>query len=253
MLCDNLDVTTSSSFGKEMQELSYLCMHATRESVVLVDELGRRTSVREGAAIAWATVEFLAETRCRSVFVTHFGVLTRLESLSAGGVRNYHLAVGTETDKEQCAAKDETKKLGRSMCTLRFEYRLLSGPSQVDHYGLRLAVRVGFFQPALDLAKELLPLMGGTREGQSIDNVAHGASAPGVDGPVGSGHATVEPVGRNSGEPRESEERRDGGDDPVYSTEVNARLSGATGVSSIAVVSSESDLSETLRELSLTL
>ncbi|ESL07661.1 mismatch repair protein MSH4 [Trypanosoma rangeli SC58] len=252
MLCDDLEVTTSSSFGKEMRELSYLCLHATRESVVLVDELGRRTSVREGAAIAWATVEFLAETRCLSVFVTHFGVLTRLESLSAGGVRNYHLAVGTESDKEQCAPGDETKTLGRPMCTLRFEYRLLSGPSQVDHYGLRLAVRVGFFQPALDLAKELLSLMGGTREGQSIDNVVHGASAPGVDGPVGSGHATVAPVGRNSGESRESEEHCDGGDDLVYPTEVNARLSGATGVSSIAVVSEESDLSETLREFSLT-
>ncbi|RNF24491.1 putative mismatch repair protein MSH4 [Trypanosoma conorhini] len=256
MLCDDPEDTSSSAFGKEMRELSYLCLHATRESVVLVDELGRRTSVREGAAIARATVEFLAETRCRSVFVTHFGVLTCLEGLSAGGVRNYHLAVGTESsDKEQAAAADATKTSGRPMCTLRFEYRLLPGPSQVDHYGLRLAARVGFFPPALDLARRLLPLMGGAGEaGQPSDDVGHGATAPEAeDGSVGSGHATtVASDGRNAGKPMEDEEHDGADDDPARPAEANGRLSGATGVSSIVVVSEESDFSEVLREFSLT-
>ncbi|KAF5219342.1 hypothetical protein ECC02_007678 [Trypanosoma cruzi] len=248
MLCDDLEDTTTSSFGKEMRELSYLCLHATQESVVLVDELGRRTSAREGAAIAWATVEFLVETRCRSVFVTHFGPLTRLESRSAGAVKNYHLAVGTESDEEGGALGDATKTSGRPACTPRFEHRLIPGPSQVDHYGLRLAERVGFFKPALDLAKELLPLIEGVRGAQQVGNTDHDAAAPEAEEVGRDERVEVLSDGRNRGEPGESGDAHDNASQP---TEVSARLASATDLSSITAVSDESDITETMRNFYL--
>ncbi|EKF38803.1 mismatch repair protein MSH4, putative [Trypanosoma cruzi marinkellei] len=227
MLCDDLDDTTTSSFGKEMRELSYLCMHATQESVVLVDELGRRTSARERAASAWATVEFLVETRCRSVFVAHFGPLTNLENRSAGAVKNYHLAVGTESDEENGALGDATKTSVRPASTLRFEHLLISGPSQADHDGLRLAKRVGLFQPALDLSRELLPMTDGVGRDERVGVLSDG---------------------RNRGEPGGSADAHDNASQP---TEVSARLSGATDLSSINLVRDESDITAAMRNLSL--
>ncbi|KAG8347310.1 MutS domain [Trypanosoma vivax] len=165
MLCDDQEEATISAFAKEMRELSYLCTHVTQESLVLVDELGRRTSAREGNAIAWATVEFLVETRCRAIFVTHFGRLARLEEHTSGAVKNFHLAVGQSNDlPERQPASAPGSAVDGSVATrgtlaLRFDYRLLPGPSVVDRYGLRLAAHVGFFGPALQLAWELLPFM----------------------------------------------------------------------------------------------
>ncbi|KEG09828.1 mismatch repair protein MSH4 [Trypanosoma grayi] len=259
MLCDDLEDTTTSSFGKEMRELSYLCLHATRESVVLVDELGRRTAVREGTAIAWATVEFLVETRCRTVFVTHFSRLTRLEGLSAGSVKNYHLAVSTGDEKNSnemaggagsVATRASVKTTSKSTCALRFEYRLLPGPSEVDHYGLRLAERVGFFAPALALAKELLPLMG------AIGEVRHGGStddttAPGYNGGRDDEQSTTavdcncsSTSSRNSS--RVKQENKSDSD----TLNTAPRLSGTYCVSTISGESEEPVSSDSLRRYS---
>lgn len=60
-----------SSFAVEMTEMRYVLADATARSLVLVDELGKGTEARAGAALAGAMLEALASEGCRGVFATH--------------------------------------------------------------------------------------------------------------------------------------------------------------------------------------
>ncbi|RNC31140.1 mismatch repair protein MSH4, partial [Trypanosoma cruzi] len=122
------------------------------------------------------------------------------------------------------------------------------GPSQVDHYGLRLAERVGFFKPALDLAKELLPLMEGVRGAQQVGNTDHDAAAPEAEEAGRDERVEVLSDVRNRGEPGEIGDAHGNASQP---TEVSARLAGANDLSSITAVSDESDTTETMRNFYL--
>lgn len=61
-----------STFLVELNETSAILKHATVNSLVLLDELGRGTATYDGTAIAAAVVNFLADLRCRSLFSTHY-------------------------------------------------------------------------------------------------------------------------------------------------------------------------------------
>lgn len=61
-----------STFLVELNETSAILKHATVNSLVLLDELGRGTATYDGTAIAAAVVNFLAQLRCRSLFSTHY-------------------------------------------------------------------------------------------------------------------------------------------------------------------------------------
>jgi DNA mismatch repair protein MutS len=80
-----------STFMVEMTEVANILHNATRESLVLVDEVGRGTSTFDGLALAWACAEHLArEVGAYTLFATHFFELTALaEALE--GVANVHL------------------------------------------------------------------------------------------------------------------------------------------------------------------
>lgn len=67
-----------STFHVELREALSVLQHATSQSVVLLDELGRGTSTHDGSAIAAAYVRDLARLQCRAVFSTHYhGVVSR--------------------------------------------------------------------------------------------------------------------------------------------------------------------------------
>ena len=85
-----------STFMVEMTELATILTSATKESLVLLDEVGRGTSTFDGLSIAWAISEYLhSNIKCKCVFATHYHQLTQLESILPG-VRNYSIAVKEE-------------------------------------------------------------------------------------------------------------------------------------------------------------
>lgn len=66
-----------STFMVELQETSNILHNATRNSLVILDELGRGTSTFDGMAIAASVAYYLAErTQCRALFSTHYHLLT---------------------------------------------------------------------------------------------------------------------------------------------------------------------------------
>ena len=73
-----------STFMVEMIETANILHHATAESLVILDEVGRGTATFDGLSLAWAIVEFLHENRRpKTLFATHYHELTELSSMLA--------------------------------------------------------------------------------------------------------------------------------------------------------------------------
>ncbi|MBA3522768.1 MAG: DNA mismatch repair protein MutS, partial [Gemmatimonadales bacterium] len=89
---DNL-AQGQSTFMVEMSETSAILHNATRQSLVLLDEIGRGTSTYDGVAIAWAVTEHLHDrVGCKVMFATHYHELMQLpERLQHA--RNFNVAV----------------------------------------------------------------------------------------------------------------------------------------------------------------
>jgi len=69
-----------STFMVEMIEANTALQNATKDSLVLFDEIGRGTSTFDGMALAQAMVEYLATVvKCKTIFSTHYHELTQLE------------------------------------------------------------------------------------------------------------------------------------------------------------------------------
>ena len=84
-----------STFMVEMNEMAHILLNATPKSLVILDEIGRGTSTFDGLSIAWAVVEYLADTKkigAKTLFATHYHELSELEG-NLSGVVNYRISV----------------------------------------------------------------------------------------------------------------------------------------------------------------
>ena len=96
---DNLSLG-QSTFMVEMQETANILNNATKNSLVMVDEIGRGTSTFDGLSIAWAVAEYLHDLKgsgVKTLFATHYHELTEL-SQSCPRVKNFHIAVKETAD-----------------------------------------------------------------------------------------------------------------------------------------------------------
>lgn len=89
---DNL-IFDQSTFMVEMTEVASILLRATKDSLLVLDEVGRGTSTYDGLSIAWSVIEFLAKNiRAKTLFSTHYHELTELET-TLEGVKNYKVTV----------------------------------------------------------------------------------------------------------------------------------------------------------------
>ncbi len=122
-----------------MSEVADILKHATKNSLLILDEIGRGTSTYDGMSIARAVVEFVADKRklgARALFATHYHELTALEDLM-DGVRNYNIAV---------------KKRGDDITFLR---KIVPGGAD-DSFGIEVAKLAGVPNSVIKRAKSIL-------------------------------------------------------------------------------------------------
>ncbi len=126
-----------STFLVEMNETANILNHATPQSLVILDEIGRGTSTFDGLSIAWSVAEWLHdEVRALALFATHYHELTQIVR-ECRAAKNYTVAVREWNDE------------------IVFLHRIIEGAADRS-YGLQVARLAGLPAPLLERAKELL-------------------------------------------------------------------------------------------------
>ena len=127
---DNL-IFDQSTFMVEMTEVATILLHATKDSLLILDEVGRGTSTYDGLSIAWSVIEYLTKNiGAKTLFSTHYHELTELEN-SLEGVKNYKVTV-----KELNGAVVFLRKIARGGANRSFgiEVAALAGvPKEITH------------------------------------------------------------------------------------------------------------------------
>ncbi len=130
---DNL-ARGESTFLVEMNETAFILRHATKKSLVIMDEVGRGTSTNDGLSIAWAVTEHLLAMGVKTLFATHYH---ELSSMRNPHLLNLHLEI-TEKDGE-----------------IIFLKRVKKGSSEKS-YGIHVAKLAGIPPSVLKRAEDIL-------------------------------------------------------------------------------------------------
>ena len=128
-----------STFMVEMSEVASIIKNATKNSLLILDEIGRGTSTFDGMSIARAVLEYVADKKklgAKALFATHYHELTEMEQ-EIKGIKNYNIAV---------------KKRGDDIIFLR---RIVRGGTD-DSYGIEVAKLAGIPNSVIMRAKEIL-------------------------------------------------------------------------------------------------
>ena len=128
-----------STFMVEMNEVASILKSAGKNSLIILDEVGRGTSTFDGMSIARAVLEYISDKRkigAKTLFSTHYHELTELEG-KLDGVKNYNISV---------------KKRGSTITFLR---RIVRGPAD-GSYGIEVAKLAGVPSGVVNRAREIL-------------------------------------------------------------------------------------------------
>ncbi len=128
-----------STFMIEMSEVAEILKHATANSLIIFDEIGRGTSTFDGMSIARAVLEYVQDKKlvgAKTLFATHYHELTELEAILPG-VKNFNIAV---------------KKKGDDITFLR---RIVRGGAD-DSFGIEVAKLAGVPEKVIKRAKQVL-------------------------------------------------------------------------------------------------
>ncbi len=126
-----------STFMVEMSEVAEILKYATKDSLIVLDEVGRGTSTFDGISIAQAVSEYITkEIHCKTLFATHYHELIALED-SLQGVKNFSVAVQKQGD------------------TIKFLRKIVRGGAD-DSYGIEVGKLAGLPQVVIDRAKDIL-------------------------------------------------------------------------------------------------
>jgi DNA mismatch repair protein MutS len=153
-----------STFMVEMSEVANILRNATKDSLIILDEIGRGTSTFDGLSIAWAVVEYISDARylgAKTLFATHYHELTELEG-KLSNVNNYCIAV-----KEQ----------GDDIAFLR---KIIKGGADRS-YGIQVAKLAGVPDVVLDRAKEIVEELSQNDISQKAREIAVGPKIGAVE------------------------------------------------------------------------
>ncbi|MGC9080241.1 DNA mismatch repair protein MutS [Sulfurihydrogenibium sp.] len=127
-----------STFMVEMLEVANILNNATKNSLIVLDEVGRGTSTYDGIAIAWSVSEYIARNiKAKTLFSTHYHELTQLEN-EVKGIKNFYLAIKEEQNGE-----------------IKFLYKVMEG--FIDRsYGIHVAKLAGIPSSVIQRATEIL-------------------------------------------------------------------------------------------------
>jgi DNA mismatch repair protein MutS len=123
-----------STFMVEMNEVSFIINNATSKSLIIMDEIGRGTSTFDGVAIAWSVAEYINKIKAKTLFATHYHVLTDLEKID--GIKNYNIAIREDKDN------------------IVFLRKIIPGGTDKS-YGIHVAKLSGMPKSVIERAKEI--------------------------------------------------------------------------------------------------
>jgi DNA mismatch repair ATPase MutS len=129
---DNL-LENSSTFMMEMKDMAHMINHSTEKSFLVIDELGRGTSVEDGKALAYSIMDYFLKNHCRCLFSTHF--------------HDCHEFFKNRTQYYYCDYKFNP--------LLTFTYKIVEGITQ-ESFGLHSATLAGIPKNIIDQAQWIL-------------------------------------------------------------------------------------------------
>lgn len=141
---DNLS-QGESTFMVEMNEVSNIIKYASKDSLIILDEVGRGTSTFDGLSIAWAVAEYIAEViKAKTLFATHYHELTQLEN-SIKGIVNLTIVAEEKGDD------------------IVFLRKVVKGSTNKS-YGIQVSRLAGLNKDIINRANEILLIIEGSHQ-----------------------------------------------------------------------------------------
>ena len=107
-------VSGQSTFMVEMSETNYALRHATENSLMIFDEIGRGTATFDGMALAQSIIEYIAtKIRAKTLFSTHYHEITKIEE-ELKVLKNVHVSVSDNQDEITFLYKISDGAMGKS-------------------------------------------------------------------------------------------------------------------------------------------